>query len=169
MVRSAVCVVVRGVAVLLLLVLVAPFGWRAVTGDTFMRVQSGSMEPTYHVGDVLSVREAVGDELMRDGAEVVVAFGAAGGNARYVHRVVEVLEDGAWLQGDNNAERDPQPVVQGQVEGTPRGVLTGTAAEVFTFAQSVTGRAVLVVAALVLLFVPLPARREEPAEAAQVS
>lgn len=156
MIRTLTLVVLRSVAVVLLLALVAPFGWRAVTGDTFMQVTSGSMEPTYLVGDVLSVRPAEGDELTEVGREVVVAFGAAGGNARYVHRVDEVIEDGAWLRGDNNSERDPQPVNQGQVEGTPRFALTGTAAEVFTFSQSITGRAVIVVAALVFLFVPVP-------------
>lgn len=158
MIRRVVLVLVRTIAVLLLLVLVAPFGWRAVTGDTFMQVSSGSMEPTYHVGDVISVRPVEGDELTEVGREVVVAFGAAGGNARYVHRVEEVLDDGAWLRGDNNAERDPQPVTQAQVEGTPRFALTGNAAEVFTFTQSVTGRAILVAAALVFLFVPVHRR-----------
>lgn len=155
MIRRLVLVVLRSIAVLLLIVLVAPFGWRAVTGDSFMQVTSGSMEPTYLVGDVISVRPAEGDELTEVGAEVVVAFGTAGGNARYVHRVEQVLEDGAWLRGDNNAERDPQPVTQAQVEGAPRAALTGAAAEAFTFTQSVTGRAVVVVAALVFLFVPV--------------
>lgn len=159
MIRRVVLALVRTVAVLLLIVLVVPFGWRAATGDTFMQVRSGSMEPTYEVGDVISVRPAEGGELTEVGAEVVVAFGAAGGNARYVHRVEEVLEDGAWLRGDNNAERDPQPVTQAQVEGTPRFVLTGSAAEVFTFSQGVTGRAVIVAAALVFLFIPVPQAR----------
>ena len=168
MIRRVVLALVRTVAVLLLIVLVAPFGWRAVTGDTFMHVTSGSMEPTYQVGDVISVRPAEGDELPEVGREVVVAFGAAGGNARYVHRVEEVLDDGAWLRGDNNSERDPQPVTQAQVEGTPRFALTGTAAEVFTFTQGITGRAIVVGAALILLFLPVPqnqrARQEDTSQ-----
>lgn len=168
MIRVLTRAVVRTVAVLLLLVLVAPFGWRAVSGDSFMQVTSGSMEPLYHVGDVISVQPAQGDELTEVGTVVVAAFGAAGGNARYVHRVEEVLEDGsAWLRGDNNDERDPQPVTQAQVEGTPRFALTGTTADLFTFTQSITGRAVVVVAALIFLFLPLPSvTRSRPAERA---
>lgn len=144
----------RGNAALLLVVLVAPFGWALATGDTVMTVTSGSMEPTYRVGDVIAVREAVGDELREVGAVVVVSFGSADRDARYVHRVDEVLDDGAWLRGDNNAGRDPQPVTQAQVEGTPRFALTGIAADAFTTSQTPVGRAGLAVAALVLLFVP---------------
>ncbi|ACZ23302.1 Peptidase S24-like protein [Sanguibacter keddieii DSM 10542] len=165
MVRTLTLVVLRTVSVVLLLVLVAPFAWRAVTGDTFMNVTSDSMRPVYEVGDVLSVRPAEGDELTEVGTLVVVAFGTAGGgNARYVHRVDEVLEDGtAWLRGDNNSDRDPQPVSQDQVEGTPRLALTGAAAEAFTFAQSITGRAIIVAGALIFLFIPVPRRKSQDA------
>lgn len=148
----------RTVSILLLLVLVAPFVWSLTTGDTFMQVSSRSMEPTYHVGDVIAVRPTQGDELTETGALVVVAFGAAGSDSRYVHRVDEVLDDGAWLRGDNNTERDPQPVTQAQVEGTPRLALTGVAADAFSASQTAVGRAALAVAALVLLVVPAGAR-----------
>jgi len=164
-------VLLRGTAALLLLVLVAPFGWPLTTGDTFMTVTSGSMEPTYHVGDVIVVREAAGDELREEGSVVVVTFGATDRDSRYVHRVDEVLDDGAWLRGDNNTDRDPQPVTQSQVEGTPRFALTGAAADAFTASQTPVGRAVLAVAALVLLFIPTgsrprpaAARHDVPAE-----
>jgi signal peptidase len=151
-------VLLRGTAALLLLALVAPFGWALATGDTFMTVTSGSMEPTYEVGDVIAVREATGDELREVGAVVVATFGTTDRDSRYVHRVDEVLDDGAWLRGDNNAELDPQPVTQAQVEGTPRFALTGAAADAFTASQTLVGRAVLAVAALVLLFVPAGSR-----------
>lgn len=151
-------VLLRGTAALLLVVLVAPFGWALATGDTFMTVTSGSMEPTYQVGDVIAVREATGDELREVGAAVVVSFGTTDQDSRYVHRVEEVLDDGAWLRGDNNTERDPQPVTQDQVEGTPRFALTGLAADAFTASQTFVGRAVLAVAALLLLFIPTGSR-----------
>lgn len=152
-------VLLRGTASLLLVVLVAPFGWSLATGDTFMTVTSGSMEPTYHVGDVIAVREVTGDELREAGAVVVATFGTTDQDSRYVHRVDEVLEDGAWLRGDNNTERDPQPVTQAQVEGTPRLALTGVVADAFTASQTLAGRAVLALTALVLLFVPTGSRR----------
>lgn len=151
-------VLLRGTAALLLLALVAPFGWALTTGDTFMTVTSGSMEPTYQVGDVIAVREAAGDELREVGSVVVATFGTTDRDSRYVHRVDEVLDDGAWLRGDNNTERDPQPVTQSQVEGTPRFALTGVVADVFTASQTPVGRAVLAVAALVLLFLPTGSR-----------
>lgn len=151
--------VVRSAAVLILLVLVAPFGWRLASGDAFLQVRSGSMEPTYLVGDVISVRSAEGDELTRLGEPVVVTF-AGQEESQYVHRVVEVLEEGAWLQGDNNSRRDPQPVTQDRVVGTPRFVLGGVGADVFTWTQTLTGRAVLGGVALVLLFVPTQSRKD---------
>jgi len=157
MVHRATHILARTTAVLFLILLVAPFVWQTVTGDRFMRVSSGSMEPTYTVGDVISVRPAEGGELTRVGAEVVVAMGAAGGDTRYVHRVEEVLADGAWLRGDNNSERDPQPVTQAQVEGTPRFAVTGHVADLFTVSQEGAGRVVIAGAALALLFVPAPA------------
>ena len=145
----------RSFAVLLLVLLVAPSAWSAATGDSYMRVASGSMEPTYEVGDVLVVREAHGEELTQVGAVVVAVFGAAVGEEhRYAHRVDEVLDDGAWLRGDNNSERDPQPVTQDQVLGTPRLALTGVAADLFTASHTLVGRVVIGVVALVLLFVP---------------
>jgi signal peptidase len=146
--------VARVVSTLLLLVLVAPFVWSLSTGDSFMQVTSGSMEPTYQVGDVIAVRPTQGDELTEAGAVVVVAFGTAGSDSRYVHRVDEVLDDGAWLRGDNNADRDPQPVTQDQVLGTPRFALTGVSADLFTASQTLVGRVVAAAVAVVLLCVP---------------
>lgn len=154
-------VAVRSLAALLLIVLVAPLGWRTLTGDEFMQVASGSMEPLYEVGDVLVVQQPEGDELTRLGEVVVVAFEGSSEDSRYVHRVDEVLDDGAWLRGDNNAERDPQPVVQDQVLGTPRLALTGVAADAFSVSLTPGGRVAIVAVALVLMFVKVPARSRE--------
>lgn len=157
-------VVVRSLAVLLLLVLTAPLGWRTLTGDQFMQLDSGSMEPLYEVGDVIIVQEPDGDELTRLGEVVVVAFADSSEDSRYVHRVDEVLGDGAWLRGDNNAERDPQPVVQDQVLGTPRLALDGVLAEAFSISLTPGGRVAIVAAALVLLVVRVPARSRDRAD-----
>lgn len=156
-------VAVRSLAVLLLLVLIVPLGWRTLTGDELMQLDSGSMEPLYEVGDVLVVREPEGDELTRLGQVVVVAFAGSSESSRYAHRVDEVLEDGAWLRGDANAERDPQPVVQDQVLGTPRLALTGLAADAFSTSLSTGGRAAVVALALVLLLVRVPTRSRDRA------
>lgn len=151
---------VRVVAAVLLVVLAVPAAWALATGDFFMTVTGRSMAPTYEVGDVLVVRQPAGDELRTAGTVVVVAFDvAAEAPARYVHRVVEPTADGAWLQGDNNADRDPRPVRQEAVLGTPRLALHGRVATAFAATQTVAGRVVLAGLAALLLVVPVRPRR----------
>ena len=147
----------RAAAVLLLVALAAPLVWQAVTGDFYMTVNGRSMVPTYQVGDILVVRPPSGDELATDQQVVVMTFDAERGTdaAMYVHRVVEPLGGGtAWLQGDGNDDRDPRPVQQDAVVGTPRLELRGPVARVFAFTQSVTGRVTCGVLALGLLLLP---------------
>lgn len=116
-----------GVALLLLVALVAPFvvyGFPGVIGaDASFVVLSGSMEPKIAPGDAVvvdSVRPgniAVGD---------VITFNRDGASAPITHRVVEVTGAGADRQfvtkGDNNEEADAQPVPAANVVG--RVVLT---------------------------------------------
>lgn len=149
---------------LVLLALALPLAWRLASGDSYLRVTGTSMRPTYGVGDVLVVQRPAGDELTRVGQVVVVAFGPDAGGAPYVHRVEATAEDGAWLRGDGNDRRDPQPVRQDAVLGTPRLALTGWAGAAFTATQSVGGRVVLVAGAGALLWFGLGgARRPRPA------
>lgn len=146
----------RGVAGVLLVLLAAPFAWLLVTDDFFMTVEGDSMTPTYRRGDVLVVQQPSGRELAQTGQVVVVTFDPSADGSMYVHRVVEPLADGgAWLQGDGNDDRDPRPVAQEAVRGTPRLVVAGPAARVFAVTQSLVGRVVLGGAALVLLLVPV--------------
>jgi signal peptidase len=135
-------------AVVLLAALALPFGWRLATGDTYLTVTGRSMEPTYRVGDVLVVQPATGSELEEVGTVVVARLAGSG---TYVHRVVETTADGAWLQGDGNPERDPRPITQEAVVGTPRLVLSGPVAGAFDATQSPVGRIILAAAAAVLL------------------
>jgi signal peptidase I len=67
--------------------------------------------------------------------------------------VVEPTADGAWLQGDGNAERDPRPISQDDVVGTPRLVLSGPVAAAFDATQTPAGRIILAAAAAALLLV----------------
>ncbi|NHT17275.1 S26 family signal peptidase [Cellulomonas sp. IC4_254] len=149
-------ITVRSLAVVLLVVMGLPLGWTVVTGDFFMTVTGRSMSPTYEIGDVLLVRQPVGDELDQVGAIVVVKFNDDPDDAaQYVHRVVEPTADGAWLQGDNNETRDPRPVRPEAVLGTPRLAMTGPVATAFDLSQNPVGRVVLAAAALTLLLVPV--------------
>jgi signal peptidase I len=152
----------RALSVVLLACLVLPFGWTVVTGDRFVTVTGESMRPEYEVGDILSVRRPTGDELRTVGGLVVVTM--SGSSRMYVHRVVEVEEDGAWLQGDNNVARDTTLVTADQVVGAPRLALHGWAAAALRVLTSVPTRIALSVAAILLLLVPLPAGRAPSAE-----
>ncbi len=71
-------------------------------GGTSLIVVSGvSMEPTYHDGDVLLVRDT------RPEPGDVIAFRVPGLEGQLVHRVVERRPDGRLLvQGDNRATPD---------------------------------------------------------------
>lgn len=167
---TTVRVIARTLAVLLLLVLAVPPAWAVVSGDFYMTVEGRSMTPTYQVGDVLVVQEPTGRELQQVGEIVIMTFDPAADESRfYVHRVVEPLEDGtAWLQGDGNPDRDPRPVSQDAVRGTPRVVVPGAAAEAFRFSQSGAGRLVLGGLALLLLLLPLRTRTTPEPDADRV-
>lgn len=157
-------VIARVLAALLLVVLALPLIWKLTTGDFYLTVTGRSMSPTLEIGDLLVVRQPTGDELTRVGTIVVVTLNSgAEGATRYVHRVVEPVEGGAWLRGDANDGRDPRPVSQDAVLGTPRAVLAGDAARAFEFVRSVPGRIVLGGVALGLLMLPVGRRPAHPA------
>ena len=96
--------------VLGLVVAVSWFTWMRPTTlgghETYVVVQGTSMEPTYHDGDLVIVREdehyAIGD---------IIAFRAGGqfdDPTRVIHRIVGDAGDGAFVtQGDNRDSTDP--------------------------------------------------------------
>lgn len=156
-------VILRSIAVLLLALLVLPFAWTTASGDRFVTVSSGSMAPTFQVGDVLSVQRPTGHELRHVGEIVVASLDLGSDRSEYVHRVEALTKDGAWLRGDANASRDPQPITQDQVVGTPRFALSGPTAGAFTYLQGIEGRLTVSALALVLFFIPVKRRpRPEP-------
>ena len=85
-------------------------------------VLSSSMEPTYHTGALLYVRQ-------KDPAEIEIGMPITfmlNSTTVATHRVVEVLEDesnpGTWLfrtKGDANDVEDGSPVHQNNVLGVP--------------------------------------------------
>jgi len=157
---------IRVMAVLLIAGLAGPFVWEKVTGDYFMTVTGISMEPTYHVGDVLVVQKPTGHDLEVLGEPVVVAFTPGDRTTQYVHRIAELTPEGAVLKGDNNDVADPSPVTEDHVMGTPRAALTGTAAKAYHLTQSWLVRGVLAVIVLLALFLPVRrSPRSQDAEA----
>jgi signal peptidase len=159
--------ITRTLATGVLVVLAGPLVWSLATGQSFLRVTGSSMSPTYEVGDVLVVRPPAGDELTRVGQVVVVALAGTDGSGgqRYVHRVDALTDDGAWLRGDGNDHRDPVPVRQDAVLGTPQAALPAAVSGVFTFSQSLLGRVTLGATALALLLVPARRRATGPVPA----
>jgi signal peptidase I len=106
-------------------VVLLTFLWPAgFGGSTHLVVVSGSsMEPTYHTGDLVVVRERrpeVGD---------VIAFRIPGREGQIVHRVLERRSDGTLLvQGDNRRSPDLPVPTDADVMGVasllvPRGAV----------------------------------------------
>lgn len=90
---------------LMLLLAALLWGVRLVGLDVFL-VQSGSMEPKYHVGSVVYVQPVDTDELK---AGDVITYQISP-TVRGTHRIVEVVEDGGSrafrTKGDANEEAD---------------------------------------------------------------
>lgn len=113
---SIVSTVLVGAVVVLAVLLLGGrlLGWQVFT------VVSGSMEPVYHVGDLLYVRPA--DPAYLQPGDVITFVM----NEQLVvgtHRIVEVEDTGERLyfytKGDANAAMDAAPVAQENVLGTP--------------------------------------------------
>jgi len=108
--------VISTILVALVVVLAVLFvGVRAV-GLTPYVVLSGSMEPTYHVGSMIYVKEVdpvdiqVGDPITFRISDGMVA----------THRVIAVYEDGSFqTQGDANDAPDGAPVSPENLVGKP--------------------------------------------------
>jgi signal peptidase len=114
----------------LLLAVVAPLAaflmWTWLHGWQLVSVQSGSMEPTYHVGSMLVVEPIDASQVQRG---MAIVFRDPRDDGRIVtHRVVgrapgETLQ--FLTQGDANATADPAPVPARMVQGRVRSEIVG--------------------------------------------
>ena len=143
-------VVVCVVALLALLLVSA----RILGLQTFV-VLSGSMEPYYHVGSVIYVKE-VPPETLRVGDDI--SFRIAGDTVA-THRIVEVLQDGSSLRfrtkGTANTTTD-EPVPADKVLGKVAGTIP-LLGYVFDFIKHPPGTYICLAAATVMVlaaFVP---------------
>lgn len=113
---SIVSTVLVGAEVVLAVLLLGGrlLGWQVFT------VVSGSMEPVYHVGDLLYVRPTDPADLQPGD---VITFVMNEQLVVGTHRIVEVEDTGERLyfytKGDANAAMDAAPVAQENVLGTP--------------------------------------------------
>lgn len=92
------------------------WGFKLLGMDVFV-VQSGSMEPAYHVGSLVYVKPVDAAQLE---AGDVITFDLGGG-VRGTHRIVEVLDEDGTLafrtKGDNNDHADYNPVLPEDIIG----------------------------------------------------
>lgn len=97
--------------IIVVLLLVAPI----LLGNKPVMVLSGSMEPTYHVGSLIYYKAASFEEIQPGDA---ITF-SAGEDSHVTHRVVEKNEaDQTFVtKGDNNEDKDSNPVPYANVEG----------------------------------------------------
>ena len=109
--------VVTTVLVGLMVILAALLWGFRLLGFEVLVVQSGSMEPNYHVGSLVYVKPVDASEL-----EIgdVITF-ELGGGVRGTHRMIEVLDDNGNLsfrtKGDNNDDADFNPIFPEAIVG----------------------------------------------------
>lgn len=92
------------------------WGFKLLGMDVFV-VQSGSMEPAYHVGSLVYVKPV--DTAQLETGDVITF--ELGGGVRGTHRIIEVLDEDGTLafrtKGDNNDHADYNPVLPEDIIG----------------------------------------------------
>lgn len=157
--------VLSGVIVVLLMVLAISLVGVRLFGVQVFTVLSGSMEPTYHVGSVIYVKDADPATL---GVGDPVTF-KINEDATATHRIVDIVPSETnpgqpcfRTKGDANDMMDAAPVEYESVVGKPVFTIPylGFLAD---FIQSKTGRYIcIIVVALVILLTVLSELLEDP-------
>lgn len=109
------------VGVIVLLVVVGVFVVQAfpclIGSDYALTVQSGSMEPAIKTGSIVFVQEAEPEQI--EEGDVITYYDD--GRNLITHRVIEVHRADTSMRlvtkGDNNENRDPEPVYRDEVVG----------------------------------------------------
>lgn len=101
-----------------LMVILAALLWGFwLLGYEVLVVQSGSMEPNYHVGSLVYVKPVDASELETGD---VITF-ELGGGVRGTHRIIEVLDNNGSpsfrTKGDSNDHADYAPVLSEDIVG----------------------------------------------------
>lgn len=116
--------VLHDVLDLLLLGLVCVLAWNlwpaALGGHTrFIMVTGASMEPVFHIGDSLVVRE-IDDPQIGDIIVFRIPKGDPAEGSFVVHRIFAQREDGSFMtKGDNRRYADPWHVTADDIVGKP--------------------------------------------------
>lgn len=110
----------RGAAALMIVVLIGLL-WPMRFGDwsSFVVVRGESMEPAYHLADLLYVRSTA-DYAPGDIAVYRIPDGEPGSGTLVVHRIIARNSDGTFrFQGDNRDQPDDLRVHRGDLVGRP--------------------------------------------------
>jgi len=110
---NATTTVLIGIAVILAMLI---WGVKLIGMDIFV-VQSGSMEPTHHVGSLIYVKEVDPNELK---VGDVITF-SLGGSSRGTHRIIEIVDQNGVphfrTKGDANEDIDASLVSPANLVG----------------------------------------------------
>lgn len=140
---------------LMIALVVLIWGFKCL-GYEVLVVQSGSMEPVYHVGSLIYVKSVEPEEL-----EVgdVITF-ELGNGVRGTHRIIEILDNNGELsfitKGDANEVEDNKPVVEDAIVGQVKFTIPKLGFFI-TYIQQPPGTYIAIsVAAMLLLLIILP-------------
>ena len=90
----------------------------SILGFKQYMVMTGSMEPTYNIGDLIIVKEVKEDELNVGDA---ITYSVGNGSETVSHRIISItIENGEkqyQTKGDNNSSADPDLVNFNNIEG----------------------------------------------------
>ncbi|MDY7222689.1 signal peptidase I SipW [Halalkalibacterium halodurans] len=128
-------------------------GKPTVLGHQLNVVLSGSMEPAFHTGSIIAVKQVEGNGTGFQAGDVITFLKED--NTLVTHRIVEVLQNGDHVQyvtkGDNNDAADLEPVLAANVVGEYTGFTVPYLGYILTFATTKEGTALLMIVPGVLL------------------
>lgn len=121
-------------------------------GYQFKTVLSGSMEPTFRTGSVIAVKQVKDKNSLKKG-EIVTFIEEPG---KFVtHRIIDVVKQGEDVlyttKGDNNEEKDINPVFSDNVVAKYSGFTIPYLGYFIDFTQSPKGMAIILIIPGVIL------------------
>ncbi|WP_113928308.1 signal peptidase I [Bacillus sp. P14.5] len=123
-------------------------------GYQLKTVLSGSMEPTFKTGSIISVKPVEDTSSLKEGD--VITF-MQQDNSLVTHRITDVIKNGEntmyQTKGDNNVDLDSNPVLAQNVLGKYAGFTIPYLGYFIDFAKSSKGTAILLIVPGVLLLI----------------
>lgn len=135
----------------------------SIMGNSFVTIQSDSMNPTFKTGDLIIDKVLTVDEKRNLKKDDIITYyvdlNGDGINELNTHRIVDVYEEGGYTyyvtKGDNektNPINDKDPVRSTEVIAKYSGAKVPGAGKVISFLQSSVGFLVVIVIPLVVFF-----------------